>query len=309
MVDGGERRAQGAKLFIGRLPRTADENSVREVTEHFGEIEDIVIVKNRETGESKGCAFVKFTQMNHAEMCRNSLHDKAPFDNSGPLQVRFANGEAERLGIPEGVLNGSAGGESKLFVGGLPRQYDEDMTRQLFASYGEITYLKLFKHPDGAFKGAGFVTLASKDQAFAAIESLHHKHTIPPMERPIEVKFADANKDGGKGGKPSMGGPNRMGQGYGHQGPYGGGFQQAPQQSYGGYQMQSSQPQMHHAPPPPPPSNLTMGDWTEYHTPEGRAYYHNARQNITQWEKPVDSGYGQAQAASGHQQNQRYRPY
>lgn len=306
----------GAKLFIGRLPFTADEIQVRELTESFGDIQDVAIVKNRETGQSKGCAFVKFATVPQAELCRNSLHDKSPFDGNSALQIRFAHGEAERLGIPEHVLNSNtANGETKLFIGGLPRTWEEDNIKQLFGQYGDLTFIRMFRNDDDSFKGAGFISYARRDQAFQAIEALHEKHTVPSMERPIQVKFAEqgAGKSRGKGaGKGEKGGVSMMGQGHSAYTAAGYSNQQN-QQMYGGYQSQMpAQPmQASHGPPPPPTNNRTLGEWTEYFTPEGRPYYHNSRSNQTQWDKPAtfNGNNASGHAAGGMNQAQRFRPY
>lgn len=295
-----EAKSQGAKLFIGQLPRGADESSIREITETFGEVVDISIVKDKATGQSKGCAFVKFSAMSFAENCRNTLHGKTPFDEGNPLQVRFANGEAERLGIPEHILNSQNSKDCKLFVGGLPRnhEFDEDALRTLFSSFGELTYHKMFFDEHNNFKGAAFVSFASKEQAFSAIDALHQKHVIAPMERPIQVKFADpaaGKRDQNGGGRGAA--PNN----YGNQS-----FSGRPQANTG-YAQQGP-------PPPPPTQNRTIGAWTEYFTGEGRPYYHNARQNVTQWEKPAEFAQPPQPSSVSYPARhgnggQRYQPY
>eukprot|EP00051_Salpingoeca_urceolata_P013615 m.171507 g.171507 ORF g.171507 m.171507 type:complete len:192 (+) comp17842_c0_seq6:176-751(+) len=43
--------------------------------------------------------------------------------------------------------------------------------------------------------GCGFVRMATRAQALAAIEKLHHSQTLPNCRSPMVVKFADSDKD------------------------------------------------------------------------------------------------------------------
>ena len=83
------------------------------------------------------------------------------------------------------------------------------------------------------------------------------------------------------------------------------------QQGYGGGQQQGGGA--------PPGTGTVSGDWTEYFTTDGRAYYHHRVTGVTQWERPRDFGMqggggfqGGAPPQGGHMgqaQSQRYRPY
>ena len=46
------------KLFVGGLPYQTTDASLRQFFERFGEIEEAVVIKDRETGKSKGYGFV-----------------------------------------------------------------------------------------------------------------------------------------------------------------------------------------------------------------------------------------------------------
>jgi hypothetical protein len=57
------------RLFIV-VPKTATEDEVREHFRQFGDLEYVSIVRNRETGESKGFAYVKY----HRYVQGDTLH-------------------------------------------------------------------------------------------------------------------------------------------------------------------------------------------------------------------------------------------
>ena len=57
------------KLYIGSLPYSTTESDLRTLFGDFGDIDELSLVKDRHTGESKGFGFI--------EMKRNSDADKA----------------------------------------------------------------------------------------------------------------------------------------------------------------------------------------------------------------------------------------
>ena len=50
----------GKKLFIGGLAWATDEHGLRTAFERFGDIDEAVVVLDRETGRSRGFGFVTF---------------------------------------------------------------------------------------------------------------------------------------------------------------------------------------------------------------------------------------------------------
>lgn len=55
------------KLYVGNFPYSVDESQLREMFSSFGEIEDISLIKDRETGRSKGFGFITFATQVGAE--------------------------------------------------------------------------------------------------------------------------------------------------------------------------------------------------------------------------------------------------
>jgi len=51
-----------SKLFIGGLAWHTDENALRQKFEEFGAVEEAVVVKDRDTGRSRGFGFVRYGQ-------------------------------------------------------------------------------------------------------------------------------------------------------------------------------------------------------------------------------------------------------
>lgn len=114
---------------------------------------------------------------------------------------------------------------SRVFVGGLSYNTNEDSLRETFDKYGEVVDARLIVDREtGRSRGFGFVTYSSAEEASAAIQALDQQVLDG---RTVKVNYAnDRPRGGGYGG--GGGGYGGGGGGYGGGGGgYGGG-------SYGG---------------------------------------------------------------------------
>jgi len=63
-------------IYVGNLSFTAKEEEVRSLFEPFGQIEKVQIITNRDTGQSRGFAFVEMPDDAQAEAAINGLNGK-----------------------------------------------------------------------------------------------------------------------------------------------------------------------------------------------------------------------------------------
>lgn len=81
----------GIKLFVGQVPKTMDETDLFPVFSKFGPMENITIIRDRTTGQHRGCAFVTYLKGESADVCQNELHDKIILNGGKkPVQVKPA---------------------------------------------------------------------------------------------------------------------------------------------------------------------------------------------------------------------------
>ena len=95
---------QQNKLYVGNFPYSVDESQLREMFSAYGDIQDIALIKDRETGRSKGFAFITFASQQAAEKALD-LNGKEV--DGRALKVNMAQEKESRGG------RGGGGGRSR----------------------------------------------------------------------------------------------------------------------------------------------------------------------------------------------------
>uniref|UniRef100_A0A3B5MGV8 CUGBP, Elav-like family member 4 n=1 Tax=Xiphophorus couchianus TaxID=32473 RepID=A0A3B5MGV8_9TELE len=91
-----ESRGEDRKLFVGMLNKQQSEDDVRRLFESFGCIEECTILRGPD-GNSKGCAFVKYSSHAEAQAAIGALHGSQTMPGaSSSLVVKFADTDKER---------------------------------------------------------------------------------------------------------------------------------------------------------------------------------------------------------------------
>ncbi len=67
---------QGNKLYVGNLSYSVTEEQLRELFSQYGEIKEVVIIKDSYTDRSKGFGFIEFTNPTDAEKATSELNGK-----------------------------------------------------------------------------------------------------------------------------------------------------------------------------------------------------------------------------------------
>jgi len=175
---GSEFTNEPIKLFVGQVPKAMAETDLFPIFLKYGPIQDVVVIRDKHTGQHRGCAFVTFLNNDSAEKCESELHNQHTLPGGRrPVQIRPA-GRKEEV-------------ENKVFVGMLPRDIREETIRELFEPFGEISGVYIIRNNDGVKKGCAFVKYVERDSAITAIERMNEQMCLEGVERPLIVKFAD----------------------------------------------------------------------------------------------------------------------
>ncbi|CAN4098216.1 unnamed protein product [Withania somnifera] len=174
---------ESVKLFVGQLPKQMTEEQLMEMFEEFAVIDQVNIIKDKTTRASRGCCFLICPSREEADKAITAYHNKLTLPGaSSPLQVKYADGELERL-------------EHKLFVGMLPKNVSDPEVSALFSQYGTIIDLQILRDSHQASGGYAFLKYEKKEQAIAAVEALNGKHTMEGATVPLVVKWADTEME------------------------------------------------------------------------------------------------------------------
>jgi len=97
---------QQNKLYVGNLSFSVDEAQLRELFSDYGEISELALITDRETGRSKGFAFITFASQQAAE---KALEMDGKEIDTRKLRVNVAQ-ERESKGKGKGKGGGDRGG-------------------------------------------------------------------------------------------------------------------------------------------------------------------------------------------------------
>ncbi|XP_053698536.1 RNA-binding protein squid-like [Sabethes cyaneus] len=222
-------RDDDRKLFVGGL---SWETSDKELKEHFGqygEIENINVKTDPNTGRSRGFAFIVYKSADSIDKVVAAGDHVINNKKVDPKKAKARHG--------------------KIFVGGLTTEISDDEIKTFFSQFGNIVDVEMpFDKQKNQRKGFCFITFDSEQVVNELLKT--PKQTISGKE--VDVKKATPKPDnmqmggpmggrggmrgppprGMRGGRGGPGGPKGYGQGWGGQGYGGGGYGQG---GYGGY--------------------------------------------------------------------------
>jgi cold-inducible RNA-binding protein len=107
----------GRKLYVGNLPYSATEASLREAFSASGTVDSVTVITDRDTGQSKGFAFVEMSSDAEASRATQSMNG-ATLDGR---QIKVS--EAKPKGSGGGGRRDGGGGGYGGGGGGYGRRY------------------------------------------------------------------------------------------------------------------------------------------------------------------------------------------
>ncbi|EEF37054.1 glycine-rich RNA-binding protein 4, mitochondrial [Ricinus communis] len=77
-----------SKLFVAGLSWSVDEKSLKDAFSSFGEVSEVRIMYDKDSGRSRGFGFVNFSKENEAVCAKDAMDGKALLGR--PLRISFA---------------------------------------------------------------------------------------------------------------------------------------------------------------------------------------------------------------------------
>ncbi|KAF3792912.1 ribonucleoprotein A [Nymphaea thermarum] len=153
------------KLYFGNLPYSCDSAQLAAIVQEYGSPELVEVLYDRNTGKSRGFAFVTMSSFQDANAVIENL-DGSEYGGRN-LRVNFSDKPKPREPLyPET--------EFKLFVGNLSWTVNSESLMDMFSGYGNVVGARvLYDGETGRSRGYGFVCFSSKSEMEAALESLN----------------------------------------------------------------------------------------------------------------------------------------
>eukprot|EP00252_Welwitschia_mirabilis_P017015 TRINITY_DN3783_c0_g1_i1.p1 TRINITY_DN3783_c0_g1~~TRINITY_DN3783_c0_g1_i1.p1 ORF type:complete len:410 (-),score=93.27 TRINITY_DN3783_c0_g1_i1:463-1692(-) len=174
------------KLFIGGISWETNEQTLKQYFQKYGEVSEIVIMRDKVTGRPRGFGFVGFAEPSIIEKV---LQDKHNIDGRQVELKRALPREEQHKSSQKSGENPGAGvpRTKKIFVGGLaPSVTDEDF-RKHFEQFGNITdVVVMYDHVSNRPRGFGFITFDTEE----AVDKVVTKNFHELHGKMVEVKRA-----------------------------------------------------------------------------------------------------------------------
>ncbi len=216
------------ELFVKNLGWKTEENSLGSFFGTYGDVQSVKILYDKQTGRSKGLAFVGFSSRSEAQA---ALDDAANLNCDGRLlQVSFSDQKPPRdnnsfggnqggFGGNQGGFGGNRGGnynsgpKHTIFVGNLGFKSTEMSVKKFFQGCGNVMDVRIAKNEEGRSKGFCHVDFDTPE----AVETAKGKAGQELDGRELRVDASTPRQGGGAGGRGGFGG------GRGGRGGFGGG--------------------------------------------------------------------------------------
>ncbi|RHY26982.1 hypothetical protein DYB32_007133 [Aphanomyces invadans] len=173
---------------------------VRDLEKFFGslaKLEHVLLIRDKFTNKSKGFAYVEFSNLEDipkvllvngqvpsfqsfpilikaSEAEKNFAARKDAVFSSGPTTKASASGYSSSYGGSSSSGGGSSSGlslsaASRVYVGNLHGNINEDDVKAVFSAFGEVVSVALNRDDIGRSKGFGFVQFTTPDEANLAL--------------------------------------------------------------------------------------------------------------------------------------------
>lgn len=156
-----------AKLFIGGLASTTDEDSLKGFYAQWGgEILDIVVMRDPETKRSRGFGFVTFATEDQVDTVMSNRPHVINGKQVDPKRAvpREFQGKAE-----------AQVASKRVYVGGVKPEHTEEVLREYFSQYGTVTEVDVVEDKKtGQKRGFAFILFDDHDPADKVVLMKYH---------------------------------------------------------------------------------------------------------------------------------------
>lgn len=168
----GEREAaeterDGRTVFAFNLPLKADEDDIAAFFTKAGKVRDIRLITDRNSRKHKGFAYIEFFDRDSVPP---ALHFAGTQMMGHTIQVQQSQAEKNRVAQAAAAAK-SPPAPTRVYIGSLHVNTNEDTLRRVFSRYGEIESLSIHYDPETQrSKGFGFVQYRRPEDSKRALQ-------------------------------------------------------------------------------------------------------------------------------------------
>jgi heterogeneous nuclear ribonucleoprotein R len=143
-----KRPPHGSEIFVGGITRDTTEEDLRILCSSCGDIYEVRLLKDKDTGQNKGYAFVTFMNEENAEKAIETLNDSEVKGR----KLRFSQSQSKH----------------RLFVGNIPKAWEKEELEKVLGEQGPgIQSVELLKDPKTPGRNRGFAFVEYYNHACA----------------------------------------------------------------------------------------------------------------------------------------------
>jgi RNA recognition motif-containing protein len=191
--------AEGATVWVGQISYEAKSEDIREHFSQCGEIVDVRLRMDYDTGRSKGFAHIDFADA-------SGKTEAMKLDGS-EFMGRTIKVDNATPATPRGKDTNFGPKSDTVFMANLAHSLNEDGIKQAFEKFGTIVgEIRLPVNRDtGKIRGIGYVQFENADQAEAAVKGMNG---VSVEGRPIRTDFSGGDDSDRVRSRPPRGGFN-----------------------------------------------------------------------------------------------------
>lgn len=186
------------EAFVKNLSFSVSDDDIKKFFEKCGTVERVNVLKNFQTGRSKGVAFVRFSDEASLQkalgLSGQDFEGRSIYvEKTIPKDERPAGGNRTGGNRRNDSQKERDPDSTSVFVGNLSYQTTEDGLRQLFSECGAIKEVRIATDPSGGSRGFAHVDFEAPESVQEAVQ----KSGFELDGRQIRVDFSNKRREGG----------------------------------------------------------------------------------------------------------------